>query len=354
LAKLHSYRQKRHVDQNVSVQFASANIYNLFYTLVLFNIKRKSMFRARLTLLIFAFLVGGVVGCKKDDDVDTPPNKVPAVDAGLIKNITLPDSVVLKGSASDSDGHVVSYLWSEVSGPAAATIITPGSATTSVKFDTKGTYLFQLAATDDKGATGVDTVSVIVNPSVLKTVTLQPNNNPTEYYLVNNNGNDQSSVAFTSIEADAWTIGGNPVYLRALLKFDLSSIPATATIKSANLYLYSNPAPINGNTTDPNFGSSNAMLVQQVNTSWSTSGLTWFNQPSASTSNQVVVPQAPQGQLDINIDVTSQVASMVNNNANYGWLLRLQTETAYNSRQFVASHNSTYPDKHPKLVIYYQ
>lgn len=311
------------------------------------------MFRNRLTLLIFAVLVG-VVGCKKDDDIDPPANKVPTVDAGLLKNITLPDSVVLKGSASDSDGHVVAYLWSEVSGPSAATIITPGSATTTVKFDTKGTYLFQLEATDDKGATGVDTVTVIVNPSVLKSLTLQPANNNMEFGLENLNGSDQSGFPPSSMDADAWTIGGYNAYLRTLIKFDLSSIPSTATIKSANLYLYSHPTPPSGNQVDANFGTANAMLIQQVSSSWSTSGLTWFNQPSVLTSNQIVVPQAPQGQLDLNVDVTAQVASMVNTNANYGWLLRLQTETAYNSRIFVGSRNTTYPDKHPKLVVYYQ
>jgi len=312
------------------------------------------MLRTPLTLLILAFVVS-VIGCKKDDDVDAPLNKVPAVDAGLMKNINLPDSVVLTGSASDTDGHVVAYLWSEVSGPAQAYIITPGSAKTTIKFDTKGTYLFQLMATDDKGATGVDTVSVIVNPAVVKTLTLQPTNNPGEYELVNNNGSDISNFAIGGgIEATTWTINYNPVYLRALLKFDLSSIPATATIKSANLYLYSHPTPNDGNLTDANFGTANTMLIQQVTSSWTTSGLTWFNQPTAATSNQITVAQAPQGQLDLNVDVTAQVTAMLSTNANYGWLLRLQTENYYNSRQFVASRNTTYPDKHPKLVVYYQ
>lgn len=46
--------------------------------------------------------------------------------------------------------------------------------------------------------------------------------------------------------------------------------------------------------------------------------------------------------------------SMVNGNANYGFFLKLLNEVTYNSRIFVASHNSTYTTKYPKLVIVYQ
>ena len=310
------------------------------------------MTRSHVILLCISLLLT-VVGCKKDDLV---PNKVPVVNAGPSKTVTLPDSVVLTGSASDSDGHVVAYLWSQISGPDEALIINPGSATTTIKFDTKGSYVFQLMATDEKGATGVDTVSVTVlpNPNNLKTLTQQPSNNNGEYELVYWNGQNQSGTPSNSLDADWWTGQGYPYWFRFMVKFDLSSIPANAIIKSANLYLYSHPNPSTGNFIDANFGTTNALLVQQVSSNWSPSTTTWFNQPAGISSNQVVVPQAPQGQLDINIDVTSQVASMVSTNANYGWLFKLQTEQIYNCRIFVSSFNANYPDKHPKLVITYQ
>jgi hypothetical protein len=138
------------------------------------------------------------------------------------------------------------------------------------------------------------------------------------------------------------------------LKFDLSTIPATATIKSAHLFLYSNPNPPTGNQIDANSGPSNAFLFQQITSNWTTSTVSWANQPSVSTSNQIVVPQSNLARQDLDLDVTSMVGSMVNNNANYGFFLRLQNEVTYNSRIFVGSRNPTYPDKRPKIVITYQ
>lgn len=64
--------------------------------------------------------------CKKDD-----VNKVPLADAGVSQSIQLPtNSAIVTGTGSDADGKVVGYLWSEVSGPNAVTIVNPGSPTT--------------------------------------------------------------------------------------------------------------------------------------------------------------------------------------------------------------------------------
>jgi hypothetical protein len=292
------------------------------------------------------------VSCKKD--VDTL-NKVPVVDAGASQNLTLPfDSAILSGTATDADGKVVAFLWSQVSGPVNAAIVNPGSALTSVKGFEAGTYVFQLMATDNSGATGVDTVSITVNPSPIQTLTLQPANNPEEFAITVLNGADASGVAGVSIEADAWTSNSQLWILRGLIKFDLSAIPSSAVIKSANLYLYSNPAPSTGNLVNANFGTSNSFVIQQVLENWSPSTVNWFNQPAASGSNQVVIASTTQSQLDLNVDVSALVASMVNNKTNYGFLIKLQNEVTYNSRIFVSSHNATYADKHPKLVIVYQ
>jgi len=292
-------------------------------------------------------------GCTKET---VTPNKVPIVDAGSSSSITLPvDSAILAGTGTDPDGKVVAYLWSEVSGPSAVTIVNPGSPTTRVKGFQAGKYVFQLMVTDSMGATGVDTTSVtVVNPPGTKMLTLQPNNNSLEYIVSFLGSADQTGPTNVSIEADAWTTGGQQQVLRGLVKFDLSSIPVTAVIKTANLYLYSNPTPGTGNLVDANYGSANSFIIQQVISNWSASGLSWSNQPSTTTANQVVIGATSQSVLDVNADVTGIIASMVNNNTNYGFLLKLQSETVYNSRIFVSSHNTTYPDKHPKLVITYQ
>ena len=95
-----------------------------------------------------------------------PPANVPPV-VTITPNtlqITLPtNSVTLNGSATDSDGTVVSYQWTKVSGTG-GTIATPTTATTDVTGLTAGTYIFSLTATDNVGATGSTTVQVQVNP----------------------------------------------------------------------------------------------------------------------------------------------------------------------------------------------
>lgn len=295
-----------------------------------------------------------VIGCQKDDDI--PENKVPVADAGPNKTITLPaNSITLTGTGTDTDGQVVAYLWSQVSGPAATTIVNPGSPSTLINGFVQGTYVFQLMVTDNKGATGVDTTKIVVNQGQQQTLTLQPSNNPNEFEYLNHNGVDKSAVGAPDIPVEAWTNGGTPWTAREAIKFDLSTIPANSTIISANLYLYSYPTPtINGNLVDANFGTNNTMLVQQIVTNWSPLTTNWFNQPVASTTNQVVVPTTTQSTLDLNLDVTNMVASMVTGNANYGFFLKLQNEVTYTSRIFVSSYNTTYPAKRPKLVVVYQ
>jgi hypothetical protein len=299
-------------------------------------------------------LVTGFVSCCHDDD--DLMNVVPVADAGLNQTITLPThTATLTGTGTDADGDVVAYLWSQVSGPAPSVITNPGNPSTSVTFTVAGTYVFQLMVTDDGGATGVDTASVTVNQGAAQTVSLQPANNPNDLVLMIFNGTDQSGVGTHDIPLATWTNGGLPLTIRSLLKFDLSGIPQSATIVSATLYLYSYPAPLlNGNFTDANFGTNNSMTVQRAASNWSPSTVTWFNQPAGASQGQVSVPHTASSSLDLNLDVTTMVSSMVNNNANYGFLMKLQNEVTYTSRIFVSSWSTTYAAKRPKLVIVYE
>jgi hypothetical protein len=93
-------------------------------------------------------------------------NVAPTVNAGANQTIQLPTSTVtLSGSASGNGGATISSTqWTQVSGPATANIA--GASTlvlTVTALTTPGTYVFQLAATDNNGLTASSTVSVIVS-----------------------------------------------------------------------------------------------------------------------------------------------------------------------------------------------
>jgi hypothetical protein len=90
-------------------------------------------------------------------------NQPPVVNAGSDQVINLPlNAVTLSGKAWDSDGVVVSYLWSKISGPDQFSIIAADDSQTVVNNLAEGVYRFQLTATDDSGYSGRDTVVVKV------------------------------------------------------------------------------------------------------------------------------------------------------------------------------------------------
>ncbi len=96
-----------------------------------------------------------------------PPNQLPVANAGPDKNIRLPvDSVVVNGSGTDADGTIVSYAWTKISGTG-GTIVSPSSATTTIKGLTAGVYQFVLTVTDNNGGTGKDTMQVTVDTAYI-------------------------------------------------------------------------------------------------------------------------------------------------------------------------------------------
>lgn len=308
------------------------------------------MTRYALFLLCVASLLFS--SCTKEEILN---NKVPIANAGDDLNVEIsPEDILsLSGSGSDTDGEVVAYLWSQVSGPNDAKFINNGSAETRVGSLIPGVYVFQLMVIDDQGATGVDNVTVTVKWKTV-TLSLRPANNPNEVHFLGGNGIDQAAPHALEFGAAAWTIGGVQMAIHGIFKFDLSSIPASATITSAKLSLYSNPIPLNGNLTTANAGTQNAMLIQRVTNSWSAAGLTWANQPATTTEHQVEIPHTDLPFLDlVDVDVTELVKQMTGSNENYGFGIRLKQETIYNSRIFCSSKN---PDatKHPKLEAVYK
>ncbi len=86
----------------------------------------------------------------------------PTANAGADQTITLPvNSATIDGSGSSaSSGSIVSYAWTEKSGPSSITLTnTAQDALTNLQ---AGVYVFYLTVTDSNGDTGSDSVTITV------------------------------------------------------------------------------------------------------------------------------------------------------------------------------------------------
>ena len=90
-------------------------------------------------------------------------NKAPVANAGTDQTITLPtNSVTLSGSGTDVDGSIIGYSWKQISGPSNSVIDSSGNAAILSTELVGGIYEFELSVTDNMGAIGKDTVSIVV------------------------------------------------------------------------------------------------------------------------------------------------------------------------------------------------
>lgn len=306
-------------------------------------------------------------------------NKVPTAEAGNPVEITLPtNTATLSGSGTDIDGTIKAYLWSQVSGPSVSVINNPGSASTQISALSEGKYIFQLMVTDNEGAVGVDTTSIVVKKPVVQLLTLQPSAAEADVAYIFATQSCTTGTPYATagntlqpqvedMPVGAWTFDNNGCatgQIRSLLKFPgLNVIPQNATIISAKLSLYgvsSSGTFTVGNSYYPGSGynpfGTNELWIKRVTGNWAESSVTWNTQPSVTETNRVAIPTSTSqwGYNVTDIDVTEMVKSMVNtSNANYGFCFMLQNETHYRSMTF-GSPNNTTAAKRPKLIIEYR
>jgi ribosomal protein L14 len=185
-----------------------------------------------------------------------PANQLPVANAGADIAITLPTNIAnLDGSgSSDPDGTIASYAWSQVSGPASATISTATAVSTGLTGLQQGIYVFSLKATDNSGAVNMDSIKVTVNPApnvppvanagASKTITLpvnsagldgslssDPDGSISSYAWTQVSGPSASTItgAVTSAATASGMIGG--LYTFQLTVTDNNGATATASVK---------------------------------------------------------------------------------------------------------------------------
>jgi hypothetical protein len=184
------------------------------------------------------------------------------------------------------------------------------------------------------------------------TITLQPGSNGKDASIWGVGTNDNFPDRH-SLHAYTWSNSGTLSVVRSLIEFDFSSIPSNATITSAELSLYFNP---NDSFNFANHSGDNVLYIQQALSAWTETGVTWNNQPTTTTANQVIMPSAGTSTQDyLNIDVSAMVTDMFSSpSGNNGFLLRMENETSFYRAVVFASSDHPNANLRPKLVITYE
>ncbi len=160
---------------------------------------------------VFRITVTDNLGATASDEVTVfvfAGNQPPVINAPADQTITLPTStVILNAVASDSDGTVDSYLWTNVSGPGSPTLSGATTASLTASNLIQGTYTFRITATDNDGATAFDEVDVVVQSATNQSPTANagPNKSitlPTNSTNFNGSGVDPDGtiVSYTWVQ----------------------------------------------------------------------------------------------------------------------------------------------------------
>jgi len=122
-------------------------------------------------LYLFCFIFLFSCGGSGESDTSKPLpiiNAQPVVNAGVDQSVNEQQNIILVGTATDSDGSIVSYQWQQTSG-VEVTLIDETKATASFiapVTNEKLVLTFELTATDNQGASVTDSVIITVTPII--------------------------------------------------------------------------------------------------------------------------------------------------------------------------------------------
>ena len=164
---------------------------------------------------------------------NTTVTSIPTVNAGQDTTVVAPvDYITLNGSASSEDNSILSYSWSQISGPSTSIILSANEPETKISNLIEGTYSFELTVTDNNGVEGKDTVSVTVAlgryaPLEVKTANIYPNPVHDVATLEVNTGSPNTNIGIVITD-----MSGRVVYNR---QFVSALNHATKKINMSNL-----------------------------------------------------------------------------------------------------------------------
>ncbi len=262
-------------------------------------------------------------GCTATDSMVVMVSHTPVITVNGPTTFCNGSSVVLDA------GMFRHYIWSS------------GETTESIVATTTGTYT--ITATDTIGCVGTNTASqtVIVNHCNQITCNiLYPSrgglmDSETGYYY------------YTFQNYPEFVAYHQAITLRSLIKFDYSSIPTNAFIDSSLLSLYWHHS-----TNVTGQAGYNASLLQRIDSYWNLS-LSWGNQPTTTTVNQIILPTSTSTtQSYPRINVLPMVNDMITY-GNYGFFLKLQHEDSTACMYFASQYN-TDSTVLPRMKVCYQ
>lgn len=239
---------------------------------------------------IFGIILIIFLSCKKTERSITLPSPLPPspnhtliANAGSDQIIYLPVAYTkLSGTLSSSpNGVIVSYLWSQVSGPNQSTIANPNSQETILSALVEGTYNFRLQIKDNLGATANDTVVVNIKqgtPLAIANTKLTLIGKPSQWRIATAAGTAGSKVVFAGGLSVDFNGDINHVYSRVDIYDYVSKSWSTAELSQAryNIAVASagNKIFFAGGSTLSGVISTRVDIYDVAANSWSTAELT--------------------------------------------------------------------------------
>lgn len=258
-------------------------------------------------------------------------------------------------STSSCPSATVEYQYKAYTDPTLTTLYHDsgwiGSTSETITGMTEQTYYWQVQAKDQYAHISSSSVWSLVIPHVV-TVRLFPTADArlSEENPMNNSGASTSLTVKSLLNKD----------IRSILRFDLSTLPSTSQISSANLNLYLFEAPtttrtndvhvVTDHSTDWNEGNNDGTLADPGEVAWN-----WYANPESWTSgggdiNPVSTSSVSTGTTD-NVwktwDVTSNTADLTP----YSWIVKdsvedngVEKKTRYYSSEETSINHDPYLD----------